>query len=316
MRIGNAVKYADKILDFVKELSESDSSFYDKTRDKLLAISELCGEVQAVIKTTLETTPPRNCAVKKSENTDEKITVLDNRVDTVEEKVDDVCAKIAKNISFKPAVETKPKDSDIIHNVNKSNSNKIHITPKDAKKVLHIYAKTLEKAASEDHNNAVINRCCSIIWNWFESHILIGGRKKTYSYDVRNLKDYIAGFVISFGHHIRLGNFDSYADKLETWLNEDKKFLLPYEVNIICNKKEFKYANVESLFLWNELHNNCGYNELGNIRLSSYIIDSSRYFVYFAIGDMEDSQKRGGIYTDQYAEEKNEPYILEKYCIV
>lgn len=137
---------------------------------------------------------------------------MDNRVDTVEEKVDDVCVKIAKNISFKSAVKINTKDPNIIQNVNELNSDKTRITPKNAKRLLHIYAKTLEKAASEDHNNAVINRCCGIIRNWFESHILIGGRKKTYSYDVRNLKDYIAGFVISFGHHIKLGNFDSYAE--------------------------------------------------------------------------------------------------------
>lgn len=319
MRIGNAVKYADKILDFVKGLSESDSSFYDKTRDKLLAISELCSEVQAVIKTALETTPPRNCTVKKTENTDEKITVLDNRVDTVEEKVDDVCAKIVKNISFRPAAEINTKYPDIIQNASKSNSDKTRITPKDAKKVLHIYAKVLENASTEDHNNMMINRCCGIIWKWFESRILIGGKRGIYNYDVRNLKDYIAGFVISFGHHIKLGNFDSYADRIERWLAEDKKFLLPYEVNKVCEGKETKFANTESMVLWEYLCQKCDYENLGKISLSFNRIGGVSGLVHHNTMKYEDKLGKGGIYTNKFATDFDNYDILdilERYNIM
>ena len=321
MRIGNAQKYADKILCFVKGLSESDSSFYDKTRDKLIQIGELCSEIQQVISDTLETAKPRGFDPNTAEKTDEQISTLNKRIDKVETKVDLVCTNLSAvpepAISNLHITSTAENSSQIQSNPREDKQSKrSYITTVDSKKVLHTYAKTLEQAAKTDHNNAVLNRCCNVIWHWFDVRILNRSKNQKYKFDVRNIKDYIAGLVISFGHHIELGDFERYADGIETWIDTDTKFIFPYEVKAICIDKKFDYANTTAMVLWDELYTNCGYENLGKITLSSCKISNVMCIVFSLIGEIEDTLNKGGLYTNQYVRDSETPDVLEKYHIV
>lgn len=321
MRIGNAQKYADKILAFVKGLSESDSSFYDKTRDKLIQIGEMCSEIQQVISDTLETAKPRGFDPNTVEKTDEQISTLNKRVDKVETKVDLVCTNletIPESVIPKMQVTPITKNPPLIQSTTDDNNHpkRPYITATDSKKVLHIYAKTLKQAAKTDHNNAVLNRCCSVIWHWFDVRILNRSKNQKYKFDVRSIKDYIAGLVISFGHHIELGDFERYADSIETWIDTDTKFIFPYEVKAICIDKKFDYANIAAMVLWNELYTNCGFDNLGRITLSSCKINNVRCIVHSLIGEIEDTLNKGGLYTNQYVQDSEDPDVLEKYHIV
>lgn len=321
MRIGNAQKYADKILSFVKGLSESDSSFYDKTRDKLIQIGELCSEIQQVISNTLETAKPRGFDPNTAEKTDEQIETLNKRVDKVETKVDLVCTNLDTTPKLvMPKLQVTPaaqKPLQILPSTDeKKQSKKPFITSTDSKKILHTYAKVLETAAKTDHNNKIVNRCCDVIWHWFDERILNRPKSQKYRFDPRNIKDYIAGFVISFGHHIELGDFEKHIDRIETWISNGSNFIYPYEVKAICIDKKFEFANTTAMVLWNELYTNCGYENLGRITLSSCKISNIRCIVFSLVGELEDTLNNGGIYTNQYAEDSDNPYILEKYHII
>ena len=325
MRIGNAMKYTGKILNFVKELAESDSSIYDKTRDKLIMIGDMCAEIQQIITEALETTKPRGFNPNTIEKTDEKIDTLDERVDNVETEVDNVCASLETKPKYtKQTAKTndtsnpdRKHKADVRSEHKHSSDRKSFITSSDSKKALHIYAKTLEEAAQTDHNNATLNRCCGLIWKWFDSRFLNQSKnKRTYKYDVRNIKDYIAGLVISFGHHIEAGDFENYAEKIEIWINSDRAYLYPYEVKAICKDRKFEYANTTAIILWRTLVESCGYDSLGKITLSNCKIPDVRGLVFVYINEIEDTVNKGGIYTDQSVDAFDDPYILEKYNII
>lgn len=319
MRISNAQKYADKILNFVKELAKSDNAIYGKTKDKLTAIGELCSEIQQVISDTLETSRPRGFDPNTVEKTDRQITVLDKRVDVIEAKIENLCSdenKVSKMVV--PKLSTKPNTIKTSTSYPQSNeTKKPFIAPTDAKKALHTYAVVLENTANADHDNAVLNRCCNVMWHWFDTRFL--NRPKAhnfYKFNVADIRKYITGMVVSFGYHIESGDFEKYADRIEDWINKDNKHIYPYEVKLICEDKESKYANTTAMLLWNALYN-LGYSNLEKDTPSnSRMFAKVEYMVYRLINDLEErAGDSKGIYTSKYKSIADTPNILWQYNI-
>lgn len=311
MRTGNALKYANKIFNFVTELSESESSIYDKTRDKLEEISKLCNDIKQIIDEKLESVQPRGSEknLRKNNNKAHK--------QANQTKSTGILSSVSETVHIPDKYNSAGSASAVSCSGYNTKSNKNYITISDSKKVLHIYANTLKKAADKCHNNAVLDKTCKTVWHWFDSRILNRSKNCKYRFDVRNLQNYIAGFIVNFGYHIEQKDFDEYIGKIEEWINTDDKYIFPYEVKEICNDMNYCYANATSLALWHGLCEFCGYDRLGDIKISTFRIPDTSTAVYDIISTMEDSAGYLGIYTNKYAESTdNKATLLQNFCIV
>lgn len=260
MRNKTAEKYAKKLLNYVMSIDEGDKAIYKTTRKNLQALAEIASEIEKTANNILQGTRHRTATCEKIES----VANTDDKEITETEIIPEIKPEILQN---EPA--PKPKNP-----ITKLVSEHM-ITPDDSRKIVHVYAENLEKAAQAEHENETVNKCSKLIWDWFSKRILYKPKNfKQVHYNPMHFPQYLAAITISLGYHIKKCDLDSYICKFENWLDMidvDKKttnrYIFPFECNEIYKNLNIDYASVHSFYLWDCLLD-IGYENLGGFPIS------------------------------------------------
>ena len=182
--------------------------------------------------------------------------------------IESVCQNILNNINrVRMSQNDAEPISETLSSTKCTNSDTTAIYNNDysvTKRIVSEFAATLESLANKDHGNYHVNDCFAMIWKWYQLRIL---KAKSYTkfdrhfcYKVSDMRTWIYAIVIYYGWCIENdqvstfnAKFDSFFDKL----GKDEKITcyspLPYEVYQIARGNAPEYANLTSIYLWENM---------------------------------------------------------------
>lgn len=177
--------------------------------------------------------------------------------------VESICMDIINKIHVIVGVSSSDEQKDTITQSDlNADSNKSDYSV--TKRIVSEFASTLESLANKNHGNYHVNECFAMIWKWYQLRIL---KAKSYTkfdrhfcYKVSDMRTWIYAIVIYYGWCIENdqvstfnAKFDSFFDKL----GKDEKITcyspLPYEAYQIARGNAPEYANLTSIYLWENM---------------------------------------------------------------
>lgn len=281
MDLNSATKNIHKVLSYIKSISNSDSNLYDKSKQKLNDISNICIECVKEISNILqnESLCDDEFEFEMNPNSDTNLN-LQNQIDILSLEVDKL--KVFLN---QGNVDTK--------NISNMNSNNLktssiitydyndNLSASDLSNIVKNYKFILNRTSMNNCKFNIINRCTRILWVWFDSRILKNyDIAPKFHYDVHRFKTIIYAFIISMGHHIENNDFDEFEESFDNWVqslefsSESNKWIAPYEVYEIERGNISNYVNLTSVIIW-DIILDCGLYELCDKQSSIYLDKNS-----------------------------------------
>lgn len=267
MDLNSAIIHANKLLDWSKSISNSDSKMYDKTKQRYKNIAEICNQIAGIISDKLQTEVMQP---KSNESESTSSSDLQMQINFLNEKLDAMSALIVQgDISNHPKVS----ESVIVKSDKKINS-------AERKFIVKKYGETLQEVAKTDCGVSAANQCANIIWKWFDARIFTKyPNAPIFNYGIYRIKDIIYAIIITFGYHTEQGtqekflqNFDKWIETLSTYPNSNK-WIAPYEVYKVERQMDKKYANLTAVVIFDILWDNgfatlCDVGEQHNANLN------------------------------------------------
>lgn len=177
--------------------------------------------------------------------------------------VESICMDIINKIHVIVGVSSSDEQTDTITQSDlNTDSNKSDYSV--TKRIVSEFASTLESLANKNHGNYHVNECFAMIWKWYQLRIL---KAKSYTkfdrhfcYKVSDLRTWIYAIVIYYGWCIENDQISTFNAKFDSFfgkLGKDEKITcyspLPYEVYQIARGNAPEYANLTSIYLWENM---------------------------------------------------------------
>lgn len=326
MRINNAQRYAEKILDFVTAMSTSGQATYAGTKEKLIILATTCNQIESAIAEFLGQAKPRGINAECPLNGNQKIDELCQKVEALENIIKSGTFSQPEIISEESPCQHHSTEDTLIEKTKLQNEviNPEFVNSGDAKSVIHKYAVILETAAKTDHQNVTINKCCDVIWRWFDKRFIFKPSGfKPLRFNVLKIREYIASIVVYLGYYIEkdmlddaLCNLDSWIDKIGVEEKTTSYYAVPFECYQIFKKQTADYLNVAAILIWDKLLD-AGFDKLGAFQISD-----GRYvkrvgdIVFELISEIEEDFNKHGEFAKVYCHIADNPDAFECYNIV
>lgn len=278
MRMSGAIKHAIKLFNYVQEVSQSDSTLYDKSKQYLCEISEICHQIEDTISTILETTPPRGAEVSSIQN--KEIAKVWDKVEVLEKS--EAVTKIEK--IEKAETPDEPEDKHIPPSNNSST-----LTRMDRKHIIASYAVVLQKLVKNGTDSSVANRCIELIWKWYQNRIL--DKKVFCKFNPQKIRNYICSIITIFAYYHEHNDLESFISKFESWLYDSTKsefYIIPYECNQFLTNKGINYVTSTSAVLWDIIWDS-GLSEIMSVKSKKDFINKDIMFSLLVWRDIDDN---------------------------
>lgn len=269
MNLTTAQNSVEKLLSYIKSISESDSSLYTKSKEKLSSISKVCVECVNVISDILQ---------EESLNDDydefDSTSLFDSDIQMQIQSLSDQVEKLQTYFHCKKEPEYNKTENE--YPLMKYTYD-CDLSSADLSKIVQDYRFVLNRVCMKDSKYTDVNRCSSILWKWFDARIIKQHPSAPkFHYDVHRFKSIIYSFVISIGYHIENNTLDDFESSLDSWIDSldtspvSNKWIAPYEIYEIERGRCSKYLSLTSVILWDILLG-CGMKELCKCGTNIYL---------------------------------------------
>lgn len=318
MDLNSAERNIHKLLSYIKSISDSDTTLYDKSKRKLTEISNSCMECIKEISIILQTESLDDDELEFDMNPESKSNLdLQNQVNILTDEINKIKAFINQgNNDFDESSfdsNMNSKNNSIQNSSIISYNYDTTLSSSERSNIVKDYKFILNRTSMNDCKFNIINRCTRILWNWFDARILkTYNIAPTFHYDVHRFKSIIYSFVISMGYHIENNTFDEFESNFDDWVaslstsNESNKWIAPFEVYNIERGNCSEYITLTAVILWDILLD-CGIRELCKSKSSTYLNEKS---IWDIISDINIDV------LDNYFNYKENIKLLEDYNIV
>jgi hypothetical protein len=304
MDLNGAEKSVQKLLIYLQSVADSDSRLYDKSKQKLKGISDMCVEVVKTVSDILQTEMLKDNDIQEFENSPDK--ELQSQVKILSDEVDKIKTFVQVDNTPTTNIETLSWTDE---------NNNMKMTTSEMRKVVSTYRTCLYQLARFNSNIKVVNDCFSIIWKWFEARILTKHENAPpFHYNVYRFKGIIYATVILLGYYIEHNDYDGFFDMFNNWIHtlnlseSSNKWIAPYQIYQLERELTYEYANLTSVVIWDLLLDN-GLMQLCNLE--------SKYDVYLHKNKLWDMiEQLNPNILDNYINYKDDPTILSKLNIL
>lgn len=325
MDLNSANKNIHKILSYIKSISNSESTLYDKSKQKLTDISNTCIECIQEISSILQIESLCDDEFEFDMNPNSKSNIdLQNQVNVLSLEVNKLKVFLQQgnpNINIDESIDVNigPDLKPVIHNHQINNDSIVsydynsNLSSIDLSNIVKNYKFVLNRTSMNECTMNIINRCTRILWNWFDNRILkIHTIAPPFHYDVHRFKTLIYSFVILMGYHIEMNTFDSFEESFDSWVDslsmssESNKWVAPYDVYEIERGNYSKYVTLTAVIIWDILLD-LGLYELCDTKSSIYLDKNSIWDIVSKVNlDI----------LDNYFDYRESPELLSNYNII
>lgn len=292
-----ALKYIDKVVYELRDLSTSGTSIYNKSRGRLVEIAKKSNEIISLISSILETN------VLESDQTDivrqdvaQAISKMKAEIAALEKFVGPKCTAFEPYEDSRDTIVSRPraKGSDL--------------TVAQRKELMKNFKSAVSMLPLSEYQEAA--RCGSLISEWFDVRFYRGMKPNTaYRYNIARIPEWISSIIIGYGKHLQSGDIDDYITEFQQWFDlvtdpaTDCTYSLPFEVFQLTGNLTESDISLHGLVLYDllldaGLNNVCKEND-------PYLFDP-----YMILDKMEDVCNT--TLLDSYVYYKEDPSILSK----
>lgn len=233
MDIYGAEIQVNKLLNYVKSLSDAKPRMYQKSKDRLKELANTCNQVILVISEILQDEALIN-------NDNEEFGGSDNT------DFDSVLTSMENQITELRQFLSSPKSSDpVATDISSTNMKKT---------ALYTYKKCLFSLSNSNFIVTEAESCSKLLWSWFNHRFLEG--PTTFRYNMKRLPGWIRDIVILYCYHLELGTIENFELSFQKWIdsiNENNNYAVPYEVYQFDTSPSSEVVTLTSVVMWDIL---------------------------------------------------------------
>lgn len=227
----SAQSHIEKLLEYIKDISQSDKRMYSKSIKRLQDISNSCKYVVDMISSILKD--------QMFEDSDDEFAGLEDS------KLNSVVREIRSDIQSIPSTDSKiPIQSSV--------------SPQDKRKAFILYTEILKQVSECNFEIPAASNCAKLLWYWFDCRFISSKEYcPNFRYSMFQLPIWIRNIVIGYGYSIQQDTEESFTDNFRYWCDSIKSdssvnYPLPYDIYNISNEPK-EYINLTSVVLWDIL---------------------------------------------------------------
>lgn len=231
MDIYSAEIQVNKLLNYVKGLSDAKPRMYRKSKDRLKELANTCNEVVFVISELLQ-----DEALVNNDDSDEfggsDTTDFNSVLNSME-------GQIAELRQFLNGPKTLSESI---------------ISTDDKKKALYTYKTCLQNLSNADIPVVEAKACGKLLWDWFSTRYL--ECKDNFRYSMRKVPTWIQDIVIFYGLSVENHSSDKFSEDLMKWVREvapGTNFSVPYNIYQFDKKPDSKVVTLTAVVIWDIL---------------------------------------------------------------
>lgn len=230
MDIYTAEIQVNKLLNYVKDLSDSKPRMYQKSKDRLKELANTCNQVVLVIAEILQDEALLND--QQDEFGGSGTSDFNSMLNSMEDQILEL-----RQFLNAPKPEVLKE---------RNNSKKLAINR---------YKYCLSSLSSSNILVEEAEDCSKLIWNWFETRFL--SYSDTFKYNMKRIPRWIRDIVILYGYHLECGTLAEYEKQFEEWISSitvgNNNYAVPYEVYQFDTEPTAEFATLSSVVIWDIL---------------------------------------------------------------
>lgn len=246
MDIYGAEVQVQKLLNYVKSLSNSNKTMYQKSKDRLKDLANNCSQIVSIISEILQeevlTHDPPEFEGTGTSDFNDVIRSMEDRIQALSDFV-----------NMPPGYT--------------SSTNKVHAidayhelpntTTISRKQALMVYKMCLRNLASNVMDVKEAEDCSNLLWRWFSVRFLEG--PKDFRYNMKHIPKWIRDIVIMYGYHVYHGTIESFKNQFYNWMAqipEGNKYVVPFEIYKMDKNSDASKMTLTAVVLWDVLLDN------------------------------------------------------------
>lgn len=269
MRIQTAISQMAKIDKYIQECADSDTNFYESTRDGLITLMSYINSIHDNIQHILSGKPSENTSSSESLTSDiaAKLDTIINRMNMVEDRISKLESETSEESTSFEASKAQSvsiwsaQSNTLDASASKTETSEADDTISSKKKIMNTYAIVLERMANTDHGSENINDVCCILWDWFKIRFLENSQYKSgFHYNPEQFPTMIYSIVMDFGHHIEHNTTHRFKNQFNSWMDKigideaiTNRGSTPSECYKIGKDLDSYYGNPTSLVIYTVL---------------------------------------------------------------
>lgn len=235
MDIYNAEVQVNKLLNYVKSLSDNKPRMYQKSKDRLKNLALTCNQVVTVISEILQDEA-------LVDDQDEFGSSNNNDFNAVLSSMEDQLSELKRFLR-------SPNTS--VPSVS-SNTNSV---PSSIKKAAIIkYKNCLNALARSDIAVIEAEDCGQLLWNWFRTRFI--EKPEGFKYNMKRLPGWIRDIVVIYCYHLENDTIIDFKSEFNRWLlnvSTGNRYAVPYEIYQFDKNPSPDIATLSSVVMWDIL---------------------------------------------------------------
>lgn len=232
MDIYNAEIQVNKLLNYVKSLSDSKPRMYQKSKDRLKELANTCNQVVSVIAEILQDETLLN-------DQDEFGGANINDFNSVLNSMEDQISELRQFLSVPRTPSTTAIDA------NSSGAKK---------QAMLLYKQCLSSLSQADVPVLEVEDCSKLLWCWFNARFLESSG--TFKYNIKRIPGWIRDIVILYSYHLDVNTLDSFKSNFYTWISSianGNNYAVPYEVYTFDKAPDPAKLTLTAAVIWDVL---------------------------------------------------------------
>ena len=231
MDIYSAEIQVNKLLDYVKSLSDAKPRMYQKSKDRLKELASTCNQVVSVIAEILQ---DEALLSDQDEFGGSNVNDFNAVLNSMEDQITELR-------QFLSTPRTTSYDTDL-----NSTSAK--------KQAIYAYKHCLSSIAHSDIAVLEAEDCGKLLWDWFNSRFLASS--DTFKYNIKRIPGWIRDIILLYSYHFEDGTLNEFRSSFHTWIasiSEDNNYAVPFEVYSFNKKPDPKKMTLSAAVIWDVL---------------------------------------------------------------
>ena len=291
MDIYGAEIQVNKLLNYVKSLSDSRPRMYQKSKDRLKDLALSCNQIVTIIADILQDESLRD------NSTDEFGSCMVEDVNAVLNSMQNQIHELRQFIN----VDTSAGSNTIVHPANVSIDS---ISSRDKKTAINSYKVCLHNLSNTEMIVQEAEDCSEILWRWFSSRFL--DHQENFLYKITMLPNWLRDIVILYGSYLDCGLIDDFTTSFNSWIDSidsSMPFAVPYEVHQLYTNVDTSKMTLTAVVLWDVLLDHGLRSLCNNVPSALYPAEDA---VYTVVGSLNSNA------MDPYTHYSYEKSILSK----
>lgn len=263
MDIYGAEVQVNKLLNYVKGLSDSKPRMYQKSKVRLKELANTCNQVVAVISEILQ-----DEALVEENSSDEFGGSEFSDVNSVLTSMEDQLMELRKFLGspvkrYPPEVilppasvsESNSEDHPFGTSETKSDESRTIDAPSGKKKALYDYSTCLEKLSETEMVVSEAEGCSKLLWDWFNTRFRTNSGN--FKYNMKKFPSWLRDIVILYCYHLEQNTLDTFLSGFYTWMSSlptrNDNYSVPYEVFQFDKNPDSNKMTLSALVMWDIL---------------------------------------------------------------